>query len=331
MVRKYPETELPPQHHFSLSHILTHSPNGLKDLKNINDNINTTVTAYTNDISEQLTSLANVETELLNKLQHVNNIYDVVHNIRVESIGNLQLVDNKDIKKNNLKNKSKGYKLSSMFRIPNRNSNNRAQQYKEIDNNFIELLDETVVQKKRINGLLDRLKKIELNFSKRERLFDEKSPNKVHYSKLYNYDMIQNNINKKINNVKKEPINVKVEPNILKSETNDLKVKPFQPEPQTSENIKQERSNSSIKSEISPKKLNQYLDIENELEEIQNIRSNESFALSSSPSSNKHNFNPVTLISKERPTCKINNEKITINPNSSNDPKLINELKKLYN
>ncbi|KAG0681208.1 hypothetical protein C6P40_003232 [Pichia californica] len=331
MVRKIPKTDLPPENHFSLSHILAKTSTGTQDLQRVNDSINTTVNSYTNDISEQLNSLANVEAKLLQNLQRVDDVYNVVHNIRVDSIGNAQVfVDNGNNGIGTTKKKNKGYKLGSMFRIPNNNkeTNNRLEQYTKIDNNFNELLNETVVQKKRINNLLERLKNVEMNFSKRERLFDRKSPNKEHYSNLYNYGMNEPSSPKKVNSKLKES-----------TSSSDIIVKPFQPDlkPIIHSNKNIQISNSSIKSQISQQKMNQYLTIENELEEIQKVISNKSVH----SSANESSFNPVSLLTKDSPTCKLNDESVTIRLNDkdtaincSENPQvglLLDGLKKLYN
>lgn len=338
MVRKTPKTELPAEHHFSLSHILTHLPTGARDLQNLNDSINTTVAAYASDITEQLTSLANVENELLQKLQRVNDVYDVVHNIRLQNIGNPQPPDVEDKPNDPKKKKNKGMKIGlskSMFRISaNKSVETRLQQYSKIDSSFVELLDETVVQKKRINSLLSRLKTLEKNFSRRERLFDEKSPHQKHYSKLYNYGMTDTSQRSKNSEKKSKEV---------KRNSGDIELLPAPKQTQltatTTNKIdipkKIHRSDSSVKSEISQQKLKQYLDIENELDEIQKVQSNKL-----SDAGSEVTFNPVTLISKRAPTCKISDEVVTIrspnkdstirSPVGGQTDSLVDELKKLY-
>ncbi|ODQ46405.1 hypothetical protein PICMEDRAFT_11406 [Pichia membranifaciens NRRL Y-2026] len=287
MVRKTPKTELPAEHQFSLSHILSRLPTGSQDLQNVNDSINTTVAAYTNDITEQLSSLANVENELLQKLQRVNDVYDVVHNIRVENVGNPQPLEADDGTIDSKKKKSKGMKIGL---------NNRLQQYNKIDSGFVELLDETVVQKKRINSLLTRLKTLEKNFSRRERLFDEKSPNKKHYAKLYNYAMKEKAQQQNSPEIKTDD---KKNP-----QENESAPATKQTQPQTGNKLDpsktMHRSNSLAHSEISQKKLNQYLDIENELEEIQKVQSHKLADIE-----REKVFNPVALVSKKTATCKV--------------------------
>lgn len=336
MVRKTPKTELPAEHQFSLSHILSRLPTGSQDLQNVNDSINTTVAAYTNDITEQLSSLANVENELLQKLQRVNDVYDVVHNIRVENVGNPQPLEADDGTIDSKKKKSKGMKIGlskSMFRISaNKNIDNRLQQYNKIDSGFVELLDETVVQKKRINSLLTRLKTLEKNFSRRERLFDEKSPNKKHYAKLYNYAMKEKAQQQNSPEIKTDD---KKNP-----QENESAPATKQTQPQTGNKLDpsktMHRSNSLAHSEISQKKLNQYLDIENELEEIQKVQSHKLADIE-----REKVFNPVALVSKKTATCKVSDELVTMRSTDSASTirsttenhvgSLVDELKKLYN
>ena len=336
MVRRTPKTELPAEHQFSLSNILAHLPTGSQDLQNVNDSINTTVAAYTNDITEQLSSLANVENELLQKLQRVNDVYDVVHNIRVQNIGNPQPLEADEGVTDSKKKKNRGMRIGlskSIFRISaNKNIDNRLQQYNKIDSSFIELLDETVVQKKRINSLLTRLKTLEKNFSRRERLFDEKSPNKKHYSKLYNYAM---------NEKAQQPIPPEIKKdNKTNTQENESApaAKQLQPPPAGSNfdpSKTMHRSNSLAHSEISQKKLNQYLDIENELEEIQKVQSHKLADME-----RENSFNPVALVSKRTATCKVSDELVTMRSADSASTirsttehhvgSLVDELKKLY-
>lgn len=367
MVRTNPKVQLPPENHFTLSHILSHSKTGSQDLQDVNDSINKTVTSYTSDITEQLTSLANVENELLQKLQKVNDVYDVVHNIRIENIGNTQALNN-DImnnaytidSKDSQRRKNKGIKKSlgsTMFKmLNNRQTENRLQQYTKIDNKFEELVDETVVQQKRINNLLTRLKNIEVNFSKRERLFDEKSPSKSHFSKLYKYGMENPNIRKRqpTNGNKQIEIQKTIKMDTL---SNSNMKKSFETQTPVKNNRSSTASVKSIKSNnnnISPEKLNRYLDIENELDEVQRIRTNKSNSSLSSTTANKFSnstgissettatvFNPVSVITKKDPTCEVTEEAVTIrasdkksNMSKSEDEQvslLVDELKKLYN
>jgi hypothetical protein len=345
MGKELPKTKLPPERSFKLSHILTHSESGTEDLQRVNDNIINSIDLYNKDIKEQLISLTNVEFELINKINKVNTVYDEVHDLRTKNITDTQINEN-DSAKDNSKNKRqvKPKRLNiSMFGInQNKLTNNKLEKYKKLEENLNELLNETVVQKNRIDTLISRLKKLELNLSKRERLFDEKSANKKHYAKLYNYGMKDALQSKETLKKEREKLD--------NHKTDDESIQLYQPKIIESKNQppkKSRQSNSSEVSKISQQKLDQYLDIENQLDTIQKAKSNEIAICDSSEQNITQEitgFNPVLLVSgKNNSTaaCKINDETITVRSDiktlkqshseNENVASLVDELKKLYN
>lgn len=330
------KTKLPPERYFQLSHIISHSKTIQQDLQNLNDSFVNTIDLYNKDVCEQLVQSVKVENELIDQLRRVNDAYNIVHNIRSEDITDSQINNNTrntedEITSSNSNKHSKSSSRSlSMFGISS-NKNEKINKFEildKIDSNMEGLLNETVVQKKRLDTMISRLKKIELNLPKRERLYNEKSVNKIHYFKLYNYGM------KRSKGVEAERIPKPVEvikPGKIVARPVETKIK-----------RQARKSDCSNISRVSQQKLNQYLSIENELEEIKKVKSIES-AISSSTAEATKGFNPIFLVSNKADTstpCKISNESITVRADintlrknslkNENATSLVDELKKLY-
>lgn len=352
MPKETPKTKLPPERYFTLSHILSHSDTGLQDIQRLNDSIINTTKLYSNDVSEQLASLSNVEDELLQKLCDVNRVYDVVHNIRLEDITDSQILKNgssiseeegESGRRSSRRVKGKGL---SVFGIQfNKSENNRLEQYREIEDNIEELVNETVMQKKRLDSTISRLKKLELALSKRERLFDLKSSNQTHYKTVFNYAM-KNDIKKER---REERRRRKTNQIIAGAIDKDVVLAVSTDKTQKMQSI----PNFPKNSKISQQKINQYLDIENELEEMKAIRTSKSVGPDSAARTDKEinaqmgtpeMFNPVSLISNKTnstATCKLNEETVTVRSDIETLKKsqledasvntLVDELKKLYN
>lgn len=304
------KNKLPPQHHFTLSHILSQE-SVRANLQNVNDSIINTVTLYKKDIADELRELTKTENELITKIQHVEEVYNIMHNLRVEAITDTQILESErkinGINSKSRKNKNKGI---SMFGLTfNKQEDNQLDQLLKIEENLNYIIEESVSQKKRMDRMVNRLKKIETKLPKRLILFDEDSSLKEHYKDLYDYGMKDSN-----------------------TKANNRKVK--------------RNSVSSSKSKISQQKLNQYLTIENELEQLAIQKSNQMQENSkSSLISLKENtssilsadMNPIIYVMGQKiptPTCKINEELVTIRNDNVNDQNgssdLVDELKKLY-
>jgi hypothetical protein len=213
--RPRPSTELPPQRCFSLSHILAQSSSGSAtlNLQRLNDSIINTTELYATDVADQLRTYTLAERELLKKLESVEQAYDVVHALRVDSVNGTQIVhrerghsransrasNSTDVSAANsdaisTRRRKKGMSMAmsmSMFGIGGGKSEekNRLEVYEEIEHGLSELMSESVVQKKRLDTMVERLKKIESRLTKRERLFEEKSPSQAHYHTLFDYGM----------------------------------------------------------------------------------------------------------------------------------------------
>ena len=337
--------KLPPQRKFKLSYILSHSTNANNHLKQLNDNIINTVNLYNDDINEQLNSVIKVEDELIGKLENVEKIYDIVHDIRVNDINDNQII--KDDGKNNDnesdgKKVKKGLAFGSMFKIGNNNGNkpiNKFQQYEQINNEIEQIVDNTIKNKKKLDCLINRLKKLEIKLTKRERLFDINSVNQYHYQKLFNYGM-KDEIAKQ--DEKMEEIEKYVIENTSRIEGNNNNNNNHD-----NDHDNDVLSNSSHKSKISPIKLQQYLDIENEIEQMQKLKQeNDSKNTNTKPiltlSSNKFGpglkfqsnkkVNNSSFINYEPITVIANVDKIVddIHVENDNVSPLIDELKKMY-
>lgn len=330
------KTKLPPERYFQLSHIITYSKTIQQDLQNLNDSFVNTINLYNKDVSEQLVESINVENELIGQLGRVRKAYDVVHKIRTEDTTDTQINEHtnndEDETTNNKTNKhSKPKNISiSMFGITN-NKNEQSNKFETLNNidlNMEYLLNETIIQKKRLDTMISRLKKVELNLPKRERLFNEKSVNKNHYLKLYQYGMKTSK--KTVADETPEPIE------IIKPES--MVTKPIDTKPKR----QPRKSNSSSISKVSQRKLNQYLYIENELDSIKNAKSVESVISDPTTNTNK-GFNPISLVSSKTDSiapCKVSDELITIRSDintlrkdqmrNDNATSLVAELKKLY-
>lgn len=355
--------KLPPQRKFALSYILSHSPKATNNLQQLNDDIINTVHLYNDDINEQMNAVAQVEDELIGKLERVQQVYDVVHNIRIEDIDNNQIELPNSVngeqsdenattpKQKKTRSKSRGSTLGmgiSMFRLGNNKPQmNKFEQYEKINDDIEQIVESTVSSKKRLDCMIEKLKKLESKLTRRERLFDDQSANQYHYKNLYKYGM-KDEIAKEQERM--DAIDAYVEENMSRIEGNDLDV------------MSNRKSESSHRSKISPVKLKQYLDIENELEELQkkkNEKVNPPPAITIEPHTGKtdntfDNRSIITLASnkfgpglkfqsdkRQLTSCMINYEPITVQANVDklvndinihNDDvtPLIDELKKMY-
>lgn len=304
MTKQKFKNKLPPQHHFTLSHILSQD-SVRANLQNVNDCVVDTITLYKKDIAEELRELTESENDLIKKIQHVEQVYNVMHNLRVEAITDTQILEwerNTNVKSR--KNRNKGI---SMFGLTfTKSEDNQLDQLTKIEDNINHIIEDSLCQKKRLDSMINRLKEIESKLPNRNKLFKEDSFHREHYKDLYDYGM-------------KDTTKV--------TDDND-------------------NENNSLKSKISQQKLDQYLSIENELEQLAIQKSNNNQQNSkSSLLSLKENtssilsteMNPIIYVMGKKfptPTCKINEELITIRNSKiaeeidSSD--LVNELKKLY-
>lgn len=342
MPKAFPKTKLSPERSFGLSHILSNSESGHDDLQRLNDSVIKTIDLYNKDLTEQLTSLVSVEHELADKLENVKEVYDVVHNIRSEDISDAQILELEDqASDKQTKKKSLGLGMS-MFGV-NKDENNKFQTFKKIDDTLVELVENSAVQKRRLDEMITRLQRLELSINKRERLFDDKSSNKVHYENLFNYGM---KILKKQNRREQTKATTKTS------------IKSISPSQKSTPKKSQVKSDfASPRSKIPTEKLEQYQEIEKELitKKIEQARNSITINSSSTNTSicnlrgnmiSKDVSNPILFMIGRRdplPACTITDEVITTkpgygtsslgndncNPSDESVDALVDELKKI--
>lgn len=346
-MRSRPKTKLPPQHHFKLSHILAHSETGRLDLQHLNDCIVNSVGLYKKDIADELKQLVSTENELIKKIRRVEEVYNVLHNLRIEDITDEQILANEQdsnaVNDTNRRVKSRGI---SMFGLSfHKTEDNKMEMYSKIEENIDHIVADSITQKERMDAMIVRLKKVENRFPKRVRLFHGKSANKEHYKTLYDYGMKDTKVNNITNDETNTDNTKDGDSKNSDAEIDDIKNAAFQRDDNISN--KRRSSISSVKSKISQQKLNQYLDIENELNQITKIKSNATHADTNSsvlgpkqnaPSLMSTDLNPIIYVMGQKiptPTCNINDELITVQRTTGKyDPDstdLVDELKKLYN
>lgn len=339
-------TKYPSEADFRLSNIVSSIPNGQQNLIDINDSINHSVNLYNADISDQLVKISNDEEILINQFNNVNELYNNVHNLRVNCLNNDDLKNNKSLHK---------FDIGSMFKFVSSNSsntgnggsaaidNNKIRQFDKINKVFDEIINESAVQKKRADQLLHRLKNLELKLNKTERLFNDKSCNKSHYTNLFKYGM-KNKDKKKDSVAKKDNESEDGSGNDNNNGTDGktaiaptIKITSTQSDTDipvlvSNRDRRSRNSDASDASKISQRKLNQYLDIELQLNRMPKTGK---IGIDSTKSIKSVNIetNPIKLINGLSPICGINDETVVIptNKNLVSDPsELVDELKKLY-